>query len=225
MDQIACAYGGIVAIDFEDPQNPKINDVQFSFKKYGYDLLVVNTGGSHADLTDEYAAVPAEMKSVAKLFARQYLRGLTVADLMSKAGEIRNKCGDRAFLRALHFINENERPAQMAEALKAGRIIDYLKLVKKSGLSSWRFLQNCTSVKDVRHQGVTTALAVTEQFFIEHGPASIGVCRVHGGGFAGTIQVYIKSEYTEPYIAYMENLFGTGSVTPIKVRAEGTTVV
>lgn len=225
MDQIACAYGGIVAIDFEDPQNPKINDVQFSFKDYGYDLLVVNTGGSHADLTDEYAAVPAEMKSVAKLFSKPYLRGLSIADLTTKAAEIRNQCGDRAFLRALHFINENDRPEKMAEALKEGKIDAYLKLVKKSGLSSWRFLQNCTSVKDVRHQGVTTALAVTEQFFIEHGPISIGVCRVHGGGFAGTIQVYIKSEYTKEYIDFMETLFGKGSATPIKVRSEGTTVV
>ena len=225
MDQIACAYGGIVAIDFADPQNPVINDVQFSFKKYGYDLLVVNTGGSHADLTDEYAAVPAEMKSVAKLFGQPYLRGLTVTDLMLRSVEIRNKCGDRAFLRALHFINENERPIKMVEALKANRIVDYLKLVKKSGLSSWRFLQNCTSVKDIQHQGVTTALAVTEQFFIDHGPGSIGVCRVHGGGFAGTIQVYIKSEYTGAYTRFMENMFGIGSVTPIKIRSEGTTVV
>ena len=225
MDQIACAYGGIIAIDFEDPQNPVINDVCFSFKKYGYDLLVVNTGGSHADLTDEYAAVPAEMKSVAKLFGRPYLRGLTISDLMSKSTEIRNKCGDRAFLRALHFINENERPSKMVDALRGGKITDYLKLVKKSGLSSWRFLQNCTSTKDVQHQGVTTALAVTEQFFIEHGQSSIGVCRVHGGGFAGTIQVYIKSEYCEEYIRYMEGMFGSGSATPIKIRTEGTTVV
>lgn len=225
MDQIACAYGGIVAIDFEDPQNPIINDVCFSFKKYGYDLLVVNTGGSHADLTDEYAAVPAEMKSVAKLFGRPYLRGLTMPDLMSKSTEIRNKCGDRAFLRALHFINENDRPSKMVDALKNGKIIDYLKLVKKSGLSSWRFLQNCTSTKDIQHQGVTTALAVTEQFFVEHGQGSIGVCRVHGGGFAGTIQVYIKSEYCEEYIRYMETMFGQGSATPIKIRPEGTTVV
>ena len=225
MDQIACAYGGIVAIDFADPQNPVISDVQFSFKKYGYDLLVVNTGGSHADLTDEYAAVPAEMKSVAKLFGQPYLRGLTVTDLMLRSVEIRNKCGDRAFLRALHFINENERPIKMVDALKANRIVDYLKLVKKSGLSSWRFLQNCTSIKDIQHQGVTTALAVTEQFFIDHGPGSIGVCRVHGGGFAGTIQVYIKSEYTGAYTRFMENMFGIGSVTPIKIRSEGTTVV
>lgn len=218
MDQVACGYGGIVRIDFMNPAAPEIESVHFDFEKAGYSLMVVNTGGSHADLTDEYAAVPKEMKTVARFFGQEVLRGISKEQLMNKASEIRQECGDRCFLRALHFINENNRPASAVEALKEEKITDYLKLVEASGQSSWDYLQNCTSIKDVNHQGVTTALALSKELL-----GDAGTFRVHGGGFAGTIQAYVPKEKAAFYKETMEKYFGEGSVTPLRIRQISTT--
>lgn len=218
MDQIACGYGGIVKIDFNNPANPKIENVKFDFHKAGYTLMVVNTGGSHADLTSEYAAVPKEMKSVANLLGEIVLRNITKELLCSKTNEIRQKCGDRAFLRALHFINENHRPELAVNALKKNDIESYLKLVEESGQSSWCYLQNCTSIKDVEHQGVTMALALSKEIV-----GKDGTFRVHGGGFAGTIQAYVPTHKATTYKNEMEKYFGKGAVTTLLIRQEPTT--
>ncbi|MBN2652405.1 MAG: galactokinase [Spirochaetales bacterium] len=220
MDQVACAHGGIVTIDFNDPSQPIINSLNFSFRKAGYCLMVVNTGGSHADLTDEYAAVPGEMKSVAKLLGQEVLRGLKFQDILENSVKIRENCGDRAFLRTIHFINENERAKNKAKALENNDIKRYFELVKESGNSSWKYLQNCMTGKDTAHQGITTALAITQEFL-----GYDGASRVHGGGFAGTIQVYIPSQRVDDYVNLMEKVFGEGSVTPLVVRAKGTSKV
>lgn len=220
MDQIACGYGGIVKIDFKDPSAPEVESINYNFKKAGYTLIVVNTGGSHADLTDEYAAVPGEMKKVAALFNKKVLRGLTQEEIVAETNLIREKAGDRAYLRALHFINENLRPQKAVDLLKKNKINDYLKVVQESGLSSWRYLQNCTSIKDVEHQGVTTALAIAEVIL-----GDSGCYRVHGGGFAGTIQAYVPNAKTELFKSEMGKVFGAESVTELKIRQLPTTKI
>lgn len=216
MDQMACASGGIVAIDFEDPKKPSYKRVEFDFSKHGYTLAVVNTGGSHADLTSDYAAIPEEMKSVAALFGKASLRGIELDDLLERASEIRTKTSDRALLRAIHFVNENERVGKMVELLKEKKLEKFLKKVKKSGDSSWRLLQNITPTKNPLEQGVALAIAVTQEFL-----KKTGVVRVHGGGFAGTIQVYLPTEHLSEYEKRMNALFGAGCVTPLRIRADG----
>ena len=217
MDQIACAEGGIVAIDFEDLENPQIDRLSFDFQPRGYSLMVVNTGGSHADQTPEYAAIPAEMKSAAVALGKKVLRELTPDELYAALPGLRRKVGDRALLRCLHFFKDNERVVEQAAALKEGRIEDYLRIVNASGSSSWKLLQNCYVSRNPARQGITLALAVTEEFL-----QGEGACRVHGGGFAGTIQAYLPVKRTEEYVRLMENLFGNGSVTLLRIRREGT---
>lgn len=220
MDQVACAHGGIVTIDFADPSKPIINSLDYSFRDAGYHLMVVDTGGSHADLTDEYAAVPGEMKAVAKLLGKEVLRGLKYEDILKNAIKIREFCGDRAFLRAVHFINENQRAQLKAKALEKNDLKGYFELVKESGDSSWKYLQNCMTGKDTEHQGITTALAITQEFLGKEGAS-----RVHGGGFAGTIQVYIPNDKVDDYTKLMESVFGKDSVTALAIRCKGTSKV
>ncbi|MBQ8524594.1 MAG: galactokinase [Clostridia bacterium] len=217
MDQTACAVGGFITIDFEDPTNLKIESIGFDLTEAGYSLCIVNTGGNHADLNEDYASVPAEMKSVAKLLGRNVLRGATVEELLSKVGEIREKCGDRALLRALHFINENERVEDQVEALKAGDIDAFFLGVTGSGNSSFKYLQNVYTTKNVSEQGLSLALCVTENFL----KGKRAVCRVHGGGFAGTIQAFIPVGDTEEYKALMDSVFGAGACHVLSVRRAG----
>ena len=183
MDQMACAVGGFVFIDFADPKNPIVEPISFSLTDAGYSLCIVNTGGNHADLNDDYASVPFEMKAVAKVFGQEGLRGLTECDLLSKATEIRETLGDRALLRAIHFIRENDRVGVAKEALKASDVAGFLACVIKSGDSSFKFLQNVFTTINVKEQGLSLALAITEGFLSGKDCA----WRVHGGGFAGTI--------------------------------------
>jgi len=213
MDQVACANGGIVEIDFADPANPVIVPVEYDFSSKGYKLMVVDTGGNHADLTPDYAAIPAEMKKTAALFGQKTLRGISLNQLIKKTAQIRKDANDRAFLRAFHFLTENERVVAQIAALRNDDIDEYLKLVNQSGKSSFQYLQNVFSPAAVEEQGISTALALTE-FFLN----GEGACRVHGGGFAGTIQVYIPLKIADDYIVYMEKVFGKGTVTPLKVR-------
>jgi galactokinase len=215
-DQAASAVGGVVAIDFANPDAPKVKRVEFDFAEEGYELVVVNTGGSHADLTADYASIPTEMRAVAAVLGADYLREVPPATIIARGPEIRKACGDRAFLRALHFVADNDRVLGMVEALEADDLGAYLKLVKKSGRSSWELLQNLYSVSTPAEQGLPVALALSSDYL-----GRKGAWRVHGGGFAGTIQAYVPRKLLEGYKDLMERYFGSGSVIPVSVRSEG----
>ena len=187
MDQTACAVGGFVAIDFADPSRPVIDKVDFDLGKAGYCLCIVNTGGNHADLNEDYASVPAEMKAVAAEFGREVLRGLTYDDIMAKVPVLRAKVGDRALMRALHFVEENERVAAQKAALARGDVEGFFNGVLASGDSSFKQLQNVYTVKNVGEQGLSLALALSKHVLDGKG----GAWRVHGGGFAGTVQAFV----------------------------------
>ena len=192
MDQMASSTGNLVHIDFANPENPQVEKIDFDMEKYGYRLCITDTKGSHADLTDEYAAVPKEMKLVAKYFGKKVLRDVSANDVLENIHNLREKLGDRCVLRALHFICENERVRKEVRALKSGNIGAFLENVKASGNSSFKYLQNVYSNQDIKNQNVSVALLVSDMLLGEN-----GVCRVHGGGFAGTIQAFVKNEYVE----------------------------
>jgi galactokinase len=217
MDQMACSVGNLVHIDFADPKNPVIEKVSFDMSKAGYCLCITDTKGSHADLTADYAAIPKEMKSVAACFGQEVLLGITSEMILGRVSEIREKCGDRAVLRALHFISENERVRKEVAALKNENIDEFLATVKASGDSSFKFLQNVYTNADVMHQNVSLALLVSE----EELAGGRGVCRVHGGGFAGTIQAFVKKEAVKDYVKAMDSLFGEGSCKVLMIRKYG----
>ncbi|NLO83330.1 MAG: galactokinase [Clostridiales bacterium] len=219
MDQIACAMGGLVAIDFKDFDNPIVKKIDFDFASQNYSLLVVNTGGSHADLTDDYAAVPAEMKSVAKALGKTVCREISMADLLRNIPRLRQEVGDRAILRAMHFLGEDQRVVQQVEALEKGDFNKFLKLVNESGNSSWKRLQNCFTTKNPHEQGVTLTLSLTEDFLKGAGK---GACRVHGGGFAGTILVFMPNELLKEYVELIEKVHGSDCVTVLTIRSYGT---
>ncbi|MEN8194114.1 MAG: galactokinase family protein, partial [Bacteroidota bacterium] len=219
MDQMACAVGGIISIDFEDTENPIVEKIEFDFESTGYDLIVIDTGGNHADLTDEYSAIPSEMKSVANYFGKTFCHEIDFEMLLANISELRLKLGDRAILRALHFLSENERVIKQVKRLRENNFNKFLTLVKESGNSSFKWLQNIYPCSDNKEQGLTLALALTEKFIEEHGN---GVCRVHGGGFAGTIQVFIQNSLTQKYKEYIESIFGIDSATLLSIRSSGS---
>ena len=219
MDQMACAVGGFVTIDFKDPKKPIVKKIDFDFESQNYSLLVVDTGGSHADLTADYASIPAEMKAVAQVLGAQVCRELTKEQVIENIPLIRQKVNDRAVLRALHFLNENERVTKQVEALEEGNFDKFLSLVKDSGNSSWKWLQNCYTTHNPLEQGITLALALTEDFIDSIGK---GACRVHGGGFAGTIQVFLPTDKVKEYIDEIEPILGEGAVTVLNIRPVGT---
>ncbi|MBO5869732.1 MAG: galactokinase [Clostridia bacterium] len=217
MDQAACASGGCLWMDFEDGVNPITEKIDFDISKYGYCLCIVNTGGNHADLTDDYASVPAEMHSIATLMGKNVLRSCDEDDFMGRICYMRSLVGDRAIMRAMHYFAENKRVDKQKEALKSGDIDGYLELVKQSGDSSFKFLQNVYTNHNVSEQGISLALAITERFG--------AVCRVHGGGFAGTIQAYVKTDDVESYKKTIEAVFGEGSCNVYTIRPYGAAAV
>ena len=219
MDQMACAVGGFVFIDFLDNKNPVVEPIDFSLSDAGYSLCIVNTGGNHANLNDDYASVPGEMKAVAKFFGKEVLRGLGEADILGKISELREAVKDRAVLRALHFIRENERVGKIRDALVKGELDDFFAGVLASGNSSFKYLQNVYTTKNVGEQGLSLALAVTEGYLSDKG----GAFRVHGGGFAGTIQAFVKNEYVDGYIALLNSVFGEGAAVKFRIRGVGAT--
>ena len=216
MDQMASSVGSMVHIDFKNPKEPIVEKVDCDIEKLGYSLCITDTKGSHADLTHEYAAVPEEMKAVASYFGKEVLQTITVEDILSNIDAIRKKAGDRSVLRALHFINENKRVEREVDALKHDDICEFLKVVKESGDSSYKYLQNVYANSDVEHQNVSLALAISEMFLSEN-----GVCRVHGGGFAGTIQAFVKTEYVCDYKMNMNRIFGENACQDLKIRKHG----
>ena len=218
MDQIGCAQGGIVGIDFADNANPVLTPLDVNFEDYGYDLVIVDTKGNHADLTGEYAAVPAEMKQVAAYFGADCLRKVDYEEFIEKLPLLREAVSnDRAILRAIHFFDENMRVEAMLDCLKEKDIDGYLYYVEESGNSSFKYLQNVYPAINVKEQGLSLALALTEDFL-----SGEGACRVHGGGFAGTIQAYIPKELTDDYIDFMDSVFGEGSATVLAIRKRPT---
>ena len=220
MDQIACATGGIVKIDFRNSQNPQISRVNFEFDSVGFHLIVVNTGGNHADLTDEYSSIPLEMKSVASFFNKTVCRDLNLDEVFDNITSLRESVGDRAILRALHFFRENERVAGMVQALDSGNIDQFLRLINQSGDSSFKWLQNTYTSQNPSMQGISLALALTKEFLDSR--RIPGACRVHGGGFAGTIQTVLPDDFVREYKNYMDSIFGKGAAQLLTIRNRGT---
>ncbi len=216
MDQMACSVGNLVHIDFNDTDNPVVDKVNFDFSKTDYVLCITDTKGSHADLTNEYAAVPLEMKKIASLLGYDVLRPVSFEDIIENINMLREKAGDRAVLRAIHFVNETLRAQDEAEALKAGDLKEFLSLVKQSGDSSFKYLQNVYTNSDVTVQNVSLALAISDTVL-----TSEEVSRVHGGGFAGTIQAFVKKGNAKRYKKYMDKVFGDGSCEILAVRKYG----
>ncbi|GAB1432901.1 galactokinase [Spirochaetota bacterium] len=203
MDQMAVALGGLSCIDFENSGKPAWSKAEFDFKKAGYSLVIVNTGSSHSNLTHEYSSIPKEMKDVASFFGLPNLRKLDIISLIDKAPELRRVCGDRAFLRAIHYIKENDRVKRMEAALKKGNIKEWLNLADESGRSSWQLLQNISPSGAIKEQPLAVALELSREFL-----GKDGIVRVHGGGFAGTIQAWVKSPRSRDYMEFMNKCLG-----------------
>lgn len=216
MDQMASSVGGFITIDFRDTSSPVINEIPFDLANSGYSLCIVDTKGSHADLTPEYAAIPAEMKSVAEHFGKSVLREITKEQVTAHIPEIRKSCGDRAVLRALHYFDENERVSQMEQALIQNDIGGFFDLVKKSGASSFRYLQNIFASSSPQEQGLSIALYLAESIL-----GNEGAYRVHGGGFAGTVQAFVPDAKLDRFTAAMNGAFGDGSCYVLSVRPIG----
>ena len=214
LDQMASAAGGLVTVDFRDTDRPEVEAISYDFAKKGYSLVVVATGGSHANLTDHYAAIPAEMKSVAQCFGQPVLRGLTVEQMTEKIGELRSKVSDRALLRAFHFIQEDERVPEQVAALKEDRIRDFLKLIIDSGRSSYTYLQNIYA--DPADQSLSLALCLAENML-----QGRGAWRIHGGGFAGTTLNFVPQDLTEKFVNVMEQAFEKGACSVLNIRPVG----
>ncbi len=222
MDQTACAVGSFVAIDFKDTSAPVVEKLGFDLTRHGYSLCIVNTGGNHADLNEDYASVPAEMKSVAKYFGKEFLRDVDKAEILANVPILRKACGDRAVLRALHFCHENERVAKLTEALKNDDLASFLAGIKASGLSSITHLQNTYTTKNVAEQGISLALAVAGEV-LDTKPGT--AYRVHGGGFAGTIQAFVPDQYVEEFNVMMKSVFGEDCAYVLKVRPYGAVML
>jgi galactokinase len=215
MDQMASAIGGFVSLDFQKPQEPTVKSIGFNIGSSGYVLVITNTGGSHANLTAEYAAVQREMQAVARALGGETLREVSRQALLEHVPALREKIGDRPILRALHYFAENERVLEQGAALEIGDTTRFLSLVRESGRSSWMLLQNC-HVSGVTDQGVELGLALSETVL-----KGAGAWRVHGGGFAGTILAFVPNEALKNYVAQMEAVFGDGASTVVRVRPIG----
>ena len=218
LDQLACACGGIVTIDFANIENPTIRNVDCDFSALGLDLVIVNTGKSHSDLGEEYSSIPNEMKSVAKYFGKKVLADVDERDVIEHEKVVHSSCGDRSFLRAMHFFAENHRVDREVAALESRNTCDFLKEVTASGNSSWKWLQNCYVASSPEDQSITCALALTETY-LEHIPNS--ACRVHGGGFAGVIAVFLPKEKTTGFCEYMNHVLGENASYIMHIRKHG----
>ena len=216
MDQMASAVGNLVAIDFFDKENPVIEPVAFDFAACGHALCIIDSGADHADLTDEYAAVPGEIKAVAAQFGKEVLTQIDEKDFYAAIPALRKSCGDRAVMRAIHFYQENARVPQQVEALKTGDFDRFLNLVKQSGYSSYMYLQNVIPAGYKEHQDVAVALALCEHYL-----AGRGAYRVHGGGFAGTVQAFVPFDILDGFQAGIDAVLGQGACHVLSIRPQG----
>lgn len=220
MDQMACSVGSFVKIDFADPQKPVIEPVAFDFSSCRHSLCIVDTRASHADLTDEYAAIRREMEAVAAFFGKNCLREVSKDEVTRHIAALRKKLGERPVLRALHFYAENERVDKEAAALAAGDFETFKSLVIESGYSSYMYNQNVFAPTDPKNQPVSLALALSESIL-----RGKGAWRVHGGGFAGTIQAFVPNELVEVYRREIEAVFGEGACHILVIRPVGGTEI
>lgn len=216
LDQMACSVGGFVSIDFFDPAHPRVEKTDFSFSDCGYTMYIVDVKGDHSDLTAEYAAIPSEMKSIAAYFGKEYLRQVPMADFYANLSDLRKQTNDRALLRAHHFFTENLRAQEVAQALKDKDMPLFLNLCQASGRSSYMFLQNIYPSFNPLSQPASVALMTAEHLL--HGR---GVCRIHGGGFGGTIQIFVPDDMAEEFAAEMEKVTGEGSCHLLSIRPCG----
>ncbi len=216
MDQLACAYGSFIYINFADADYPEIETIDLDLEEFNYDLILTNTNSSHDDLSEEYSSIPTEMKGVAMQLNESVLSTLTIDDLIDNVKKIREKCGDRAFLRSFHFMYETERVFDQAEALKAKDIDYFLELVNESGKSSWMYLQNVIIPNDKFNEEIAIALALSYAVLGDE-----GAYRIHGGGFKGTIIAFVPKDVTEDYINTMELAFGDNCCQKLKIRNKG----
>lgn len=227
LDQMASSVGGLIQIDFKDVENPLVKKIDVDFSAFGYSLCIVDVHASHADLTPDYAAIPQEMKSVAEFFGQTHLRNVNPEDFYANLAKVRAACSDRALLRAYHFFEEEENVQNLVKKLEQKDFPGFLHFVKASGNSSYKFLQNIYSLKNPENQSVSIALAFSQKYLeTQKGSKdSKGVCRVHGGGFAGTIQAFVKDQYVSEYKKNIEGIFGEDSCHVLKVRQSGSVKV
>ena len=218
LDQMACAAGGLITIDFKNPKEPEVEKIAFDFGAQKHKLIIVNTGKGHADLSEDYSSVPKEMKSVAAYFGKEVCADITEKQVLENLAAVREACGDRAVMRALHFFEENKRVEAEVLALKENRFNDFLSEITESGNSSWKWLQNCFTNHSYQEQGISIALALTELFFFFK---KCGACRIHGGGFAGVIMAMLPEELADEYADYMEAALGKGNVYLMSIRPYG----
>lgn len=216
MDQMASAVGNLVTIDFFDKENPVIEPVNFDFAACGHALCIIDSQASHADLTDEYAAIPGELKSICAHFGKEVLTQIPEADFFAAIPQLRKTCGDRAVMRAIHFYQENARVPQQVAALKGGDFETFLALVKESGHSSYMYLQNVIPAGYKEHQDVAISLALCEHYLNGR-----GAYRVHGGGFAGTVQAFVPFDILESFRAGLDAVLGQGACHVLSIRPQG----
>jgi galactokinase len=216
MDQTACAMGGLITIDFRDPSSPVVKRVNFDFVATGFSLVITDTGGNHADLNDEYASLPTDMKAVAAELGAKVLRQVSLEQVLDIAPKIREKVGDRAILRAIHFQGDNQRVVDQVAALEKNDFKSFLGMVIDSGYSSYMYNQNIFPVNNIREQGVSIALALSELVL-----KGQGAWRVHGGGFAGTIQAFVPQNLLTKYVKTLEHFFGEGACHNLFIRRQG----
>lgn len=216
LDQLSCAYGGIISIDFEHPTDPKVERVPFDFTATGYSMVITDTRCDHADLTDDYVAIKSEMQSVAEYFGKKHLREVDYNDFFKALPDLKSKLPERAIIRAFHYFNENENVETLAAALKANDFDKFLTIVNRSGASSFRYLQNIYSDKKPVSQGMSLAICLSEQLLNGRGAS-----RVHGGGFGGTMQAYVPNDMVDEYVNKMESVFGDGCCYLLKIRNVG----
>lgn len=216
MDQCACSVGSLIHIDFKDNENPIVEKINVDFPRFHHSLCIVDVHASHADLTEDYASIPEELKEVDHFFHQEYLRDVDEKEFYEHLTEVREAVNDRAVLRAIHVFKENKRVQQAVQSLKQEDFDTFKTIVKASGESSFKYLQNIYSNHYVGQQAVSLALALSENLLGAH-----GVCRVHGGGFAGTIQAFVEDDYVETYKQSIEKYFGEGSCHILKIRKYG----
>ena len=220
MDQTASSVGNMLTIDFEDTDHPVVKKLDVDFEKTGLALCIIDSGADHADLTDEYAAIPLELKKICQLLGKELLREIPEEEFVAAIPKIRKEVGDRAILRALHVYGDNKRVPQQAKALEDGDIDTFLKLVKESGYSSWMYLQNIVPCGSKEHQEMGVALAMCDRFL-----QGRGAYRVHGGGFAGTVQAFVPEDMLEEFRKNVEAVLGEGSCHVLSIRPVGGTQV
>lgn len=216
MDQLSSAVGGVVSIDFNDPVHPLVEPVSFDFSACGHALCIIDTGADHSGLTDEYAAIPAELRSVSRYFGKEYLRDVPEEQFYADLTGVRQAAGDRAVLRAMHFYQDNQRVLRQVNALRQNDFAAFLRCVAQSGRSSWMYLQNVVPAGSTLHQETAFALALAEQLLDGR-----GACRIHGGGFAGTIQAFVPADRLTEFQTGMERAIGPRCCRVLSFRSAG----